>query len=131
MSLRILDRDDPRPMLGDTIYIVCRDLKDRDRNVYDLSGVSKWYCTVKSDLTVADASAQIHIDSATNPTQFVLTSAATGKITVILSPTNSAALTAGTFYYLQLKGIYASGEMVSVVYEPEFMVVERVVKSTT
>lgn len=131
MSLRLSDKDDPRPILGDTVKIICRNLKDEDGNKYDLSGVSKWYCIVKSSLATEDDSAEITINSTINATQFSLADAANGNLSVTLVPTDTDNLTAGTNYYLQFKGIYATGEIVTVVYEPEFIVVDRVVKSTS
>jgi hypothetical protein len=127
VSLKISDLNDTQLVRGDTIRIMCRNLKDMDGVDYDMSAAGVWYCTVKSDLTTVDASAEIHLTSTANASQFDLTNVATGQLKVTLSPANSAALTAGTNYYLQVKKIFTSGDVLSVVFEPEFRVYERVV----
>jgi len=47
--------------------------------------------------------------------QFILTYASTGNIDVIYSPTNTAALTAGVLYYIDVKAIWTTGDIVSIV----------------
>ena len=131
MSLRILDRATTRNVVGDEVKITIRDLRMENGNVYDLSGASKIYCTVKAALADLDNAALININSVTNATQFILTDAANGNISVILTATNSATLTAGTRYFLDVKAIWADGTIVSLVNEPEFSLIGRVTLATT
>ncbi len=115
MSLFIIDKDTPNPKIGDTLHLRLRDLKDGDGKAYDLSSASKVYATIKDSLADADVDAAAQIDSVNEPTQFILTYASTGNIDVIYSPTNTAALTAGVLYYIDVKAIWTTGEIVSIV----------------
>jgi hypothetical protein len=114
MSLAISDKEDPRPTTLTTLPLYIRGLKDKDGKPYDVSGATKVYATIKSDLSLIDANAEVHIDSTNNPTQFVLTYAAYGDLDVIFSTTNTN-LTAGVLYYLDLKAIWANGNAVELV----------------
>lgn len=131
MSLRIRDRATARGVVGDTITINLRNLLNDDGEKYDLSAATKIYCMVKTTLSDLDAAALINIDSSSNPTQFVLTDAVNGNISVILSPTNSATLTAGTRYFLDVKAVWEDGIIISLVNEPEFSLIGRVTLATT
>jgi len=115
VSLFIIDKDTPNPKIGDTLHLRLRDLKDGDGKAYDLSSASKVYATIKDSLADADVDAAAQIDSVNEPTQFILTYASTGNIDVIYSPTNTAALTAGVLYYIDVKAIWTTGEIVSIV----------------
>ena len=115
MSLFIIDKDTPNPKIGDTLHLRLRDLKDGDGKPYDLSTATKIYATIKDSLADADVDAAAQIDSVNEPTQFILTYASTGNIDVIYSPTNTAALTAGVLYYIDVKTIWTTGDIVSIV----------------
>jgi hypothetical protein len=114
MSLGITDKSSPNPTTLTTLTLYIRGLVDKDGKPYDLSGCSKFYCNVKSSLATVDASADVKINSVSNPTQFVTTYASTGNLDVILSTTNTA-LTAGTLYYIDVAAIWASGTKVELV----------------
>lgn len=115
MSLFIADKDNPNPKLGDTLRIRLRNLKDGDGKPYDLSTATKIYATIKDSLADADVDAAAQIDSVNESNQFILTYASTGNIDVIYSPTNTAALTAGVLYYIDVKAIWTTGDIVSIV----------------
>ena len=115
MSLFIIDKDNPNPKIGDTLHLRLRDLKNGDGKAYDLSSATKIYATIKDSLADADVDAAAQIDSVSEPTQFILTYASTGNIDVIYSPTNTAALTAGVLYYIDVKAIWTTGDIVSIV----------------
>jgi len=115
VSLFIIDKDTPNPKIGDTLHLRLRDLKDGDGKAYDLSSASKVYSTIKDSLSDADGDAAVQIDSLSEPTQFILAYASTGNIDVIYSPTNTAALTAGVLYYIDVKAIWTTGDIVSIV----------------
>lgn len=110
MALSIKDKDNPKPFTVSTLYITLRNLKDKDGEPFDLSG-AKFYCHLKDTLTDADASADVKLDSTTNPTQFITTYASTGNLDVILSSTNTN-LTAGTLYYIDVVAIVSSTKYV-------------------
>jgi len=115
VSLFIIDKDNPNPKIGDTLHLRLRDLKNGDGKAYDLSSATKIYATIKDSLADADVDAAAQIDSVSEPTQFILTYASTGNIDVIYSPTNTAALTAGVLYYIDVKAIWTTGDIVSIV----------------
>jgi hypothetical protein len=114
MSLKITDKDSPRPTLLTTLPLYLRDLKDKDGKLYDLSGASKFYATIKDALSDADNAAAVSINSTTNPTQFVITYANTGNLDIIFSTTNTD-LTADIPYYVDVKAIWANGNAVVLV----------------
>jgi len=107
MSLSIKDKGNPKPFTLTTLHITLRNLKDKDGEPYDLSGASKFYCTVKDSLSDLD-NAHVQINSSSNPSQFITTYASTGNLDVILTPTNTN-LTAGTFYYIDVAAIWVTG----------------------
>lgn len=113
MSLFIIDKDNPNPKIGDTLHLRLRDLKNGDGKAYDLSSATKIYATIKDSLADADVDAAAQIDSVSESNQFILTYASTGNIDVIYSPTNTAALTAGVLYYIDVKAIWSGGEIIS------------------
>ena len=115
MRLFIIDKDTPNPKIGDTLHLRLRDLKDGDGKLYDLSGASKIYATIKDKLTDEDAEAAAQIDSVNEPTQFILAYASTGNLDVIFTPANTTGLTAGTPYYIDVRAIWNTGEVVSIV----------------
>ena len=115
MSLFIIDKDTPNPKIGDTLHLRLRDLKNGDGKAYDLSSATKIYATIKDSLADADVDAAAQIDSVNESNQFILTYASTGNIDVIYSPTNTAALTAGVLYYIDVKAIWTTGDIVSIV----------------
>lgn len=95
------------PVIGESVPIHVY-ARTRKGDWYDLSGTTKIYCTLKSDLTVLDASASLQINSSSNPSSFDLTKAASGEIIVTLPHTSTAGLTAGTLYYMDIKAIWGS-----------------------
>jgi len=115
VSLFIIDKDTPNPKIGDTLHLRLRDLKNGDGKAYDLSSATKIYATIKDSLADADVDAAAQIDSVNESNQFILTYASTGNIDVIYSPTNTAALTAGVLYYIDVKAIWTTGDIVSIV----------------
>jgi hypothetical protein len=114
MSLGISDKDNPKPCTLSTLPIYVRGAVDKDKRPYDLTGATKIYATIKSDLSLPDASAEVNINSVDNAGQFVLTYAATGNLDVIFSTTNTN-LTAGTPYHVDIKAIWADGNAVPIV----------------
>ena len=114
MSLSIVDKDNPNPTTLTTLRLYLRGLKDKDGKPYDLSGASKLYAHIKDELTDADASAAVSINSTSNPTQFVSTYASTGNLDVIFSTTNTN-LTAGLLYYIDVKAVWTDGTVVELV----------------
>jgi len=114
MSLSISDKDSPNPTTLTTLTLYIRGLKDKDGKPYDLSGASKFYAHIKDTLADVDASADVKLDSSTNPTQFVDTYAATGNLDVIFTTTNTT-LTAGTLYYIGVAAVWADGTKVVLV----------------
>lgn len=132
MSLLISDIGQARLVLGDTVTVRVRNLVDYKNQPYDLStGISKIYCMVKTSLADVDGSALVSINSSSNPTQFVTTNAAYGELDVVLLPANTAALTAGVKYNLDIKAIYTTGKIVSIVNVNDFVLVDRVTDATT
>jgi|BioPla2DNA2_1021312.scaffolds.fasta_scaffold09932_2 hypothetical protein len=117
MSLFILDKEDSNPKLGDTLHIRLRQLKDADGQPYNLLGASKIYATIKDSLSDPDVSADAQIDSVTNPGQFVLTYANSGDMDAIFSSTDTGSLVAGTLYYIDVRAIWNTGEVVSLVHD--------------
>ncbi|MDD4986906.1 MAG: hypothetical protein PHQ43_14255 [Dehalococcoidales bacterium] len=110
MSLSIIDKDSPNPKVQCTLTLHLRNLKDADGQPYDLSGASIIYATIKDSLADVDASADAQIDSTNEASQFTTTYASTGNLDVEFTPTNTD-LTAGTPYYVDVKAIWASGEI--------------------
>lgn len=111
MSLYILDKDNPNPKVEDTLHIRLRNLKDGDGKAFDLSS-ALIYATIKDSLADADASADAQIDSTNESDQFILTYADSGNIDVIFSSADTD-LTAGTLYYIDVRAIFSTGEVIS------------------
>jgi len=107
MSLSIIDKDTPNPTTLTTLTLFLRDLKDKDRLPYNLSG-AKLYAHIKDSLAEADAAADVSINTTSNASQFVITYASTGNVDVIFTPTNTT-LTAGTLYYIDVKAVWTDG----------------------
>ncbi len=131
MSLTITDKEAPYPIIGDTVTIRLRDLVDADGSPYNLSGAAKIYCTIKAALTDEDAEALVSIDNVTNATQFVTTYASTGNLDVILSSTNTVALTADTTYYVDVKAIWTTGTVIISLVHDTIVFKERVTRATS
>lgn len=131
MSLSITDKEAPQPIIGDTVTIRLRDLKDADSKPYDLSGAAKIYCTIKAALTDEDAAALVSIDSVTNSGQFTTTYASSGNLDVILSSTNTVALTADTTYYVDVKAIWTTGTVIISLVHDTVVFKERVTRATS
>lgn len=131
MSLKIEDIAEARLVLGDTVTIRLRELRDAEDAVYSLATVEKFYCMVKTALADTDGSALISINSSSNPTQFVTTNAAYGELDVVLLPADTAALTAGVKYNLDIKAIWADGTILSLLNVNDFSLVDRVTDATT
>ena len=131
MSLTITDKTDPYPLIGDTVTIRLRGLKDADGSAYDLSGAAKIYCCVKAALTDLDAAALVNINNSSNPTQFTTTYASTGNLDVILSSTNTAALTADTTYYIDVKAIWTTGTVIVSLVWDTIVFKQRVTRATS
>jgi hypothetical protein len=112
MSLSISDKTNPDPQTLCTLTLTIRNVLDRNGVAYDLS-TAKIVATIKDALADADA-AHVNINSTSNPSQFVVTAAATGNIDVIFSTTNTN-LTAGTNYYIGVAAIWATGTKVMLV----------------
>jgi hypothetical protein len=113
MSLSIVDKSNPNPTTLTTLWLRVRGVLDKDGQPYDLSG-AKIYAHIKNTLSEADIAADVTLNSATNPTQFIMTYASTGNLDVIFSTTNTA-LTAGTLYYIDVKAVWTTGTVVEVV----------------
>ncbi len=110
MSLSIIDKDSPNPKTQCTLRLHLRNLRDADGQPYDLSGASIIYATLKDSLADVDGSADAQIDTTAEASQFTLTYASTGNLDVEFTPTNTN-LTAGTPYYIDVKAIWATGEI--------------------
>jgi hypothetical protein len=115
VSLFIIDKDTPNPKIGDTLHLRLRDLKDGDGKPYDLSTATKIYATIKDSLADADVDAAAQIDSVNESNQFILTYGSTGNMDAIFSPSDTSGLTAGTLYYIDVRAIWNTGEVVSIV----------------
>jgi len=115
MSLFIIDKDNPNPKIGDTLTLTMRGLKDRNGKPYNLSGASKIYSPIKDSRADADVDAAAQIDSVNEPPQFALIFGESGNGDVIYSPSTTASLTAGTLYYIDVRAIWNTGEVVSIV----------------
>jgi len=113
MSLYLIDKEDPKPKVGDTLHIRLRNLKDGDGKPYDLSTATKIYATIKDSLADADVDASAQIDSVNESNQFILTYGSTGNMDAIFSPSDTSGLTAGTLYYIDVKAIWSGGEIIS------------------
>jgi len=113
MSLPISDKEDPRPVTKTTFPLYIRGVLDKDGLPYNLSG-AKLYAHIKDSLSEADIAADVTLNNVTNATQFVTTYSSTGNIDVIFSSTNTD-LTAGTLYYIDVKGVWADGTSLEIV----------------
>ena len=131
MSLTIIDKEAPHPIIGDTVTIRLRRLRDADGRPYDLSGAAKIYCTIKAALSDEDAAALVNIDNSGEAGQFVTTHANTGNLDVILSSTNTAALTADTTYYVDVKAIWTTGTVIISLVHDTVVFKERVTRATS
>jgi hypothetical protein len=131
MSLTITDKANPYPLIGDTVTIRLRNLKNADGAAYDISGAAKIYCIIKTALTDLDAAALVNINNGTNSTQFVTTYASTGNIDVTLSSTNTAALTADTTYYIDVKAIWTTGTVIVSLLYDTIIFRQRVTRATS
>lgn len=114
MSLSIIDKDKPNPTTLTTLRLRVRGLLDADGKPYDLSGVTKFYAHIKDALSDPDASADVKLDSETNPTQFITTYAATGNLDIIFTTANTT-LTAGTLYYIDVAAVWPDGTKIVLV----------------
>lgn len=101
------------PIIGDDFYLILT-AKRTKKGALDLTG-AKIYVTLKTALTVADVSASIQKNSATNPTYFTIVDATSGKFEVIIPGADTANLTADTDYYIDVAVITSGGAQVTVV----------------
>ena len=130
MSLYIEDKTNPMPVVGDKVTIKLRGLLNESGAVYDLSTVTKFYCTIKDALTDLDAAALKQINSSTNATQFITTYASTGNLDVILLPADTVLLSPDVTYYIDIKAIWSATDIRSLAYDTiEFA--ERVTRATS
>ena len=118
-----------RPVIGEDVplYIEAVDYRG---NPYDLSGTTKIYLTVKSDLTAVDGSAEVQLNSTTDSTQFNLTKASSGKITITIPNEDTDGLDPDTVYYVDVKAIW-SGDIKYIVRAAEVRFSEWVTQSNT
>jgi hypothetical protein len=114
MSLSISDKNTPNPTTLTTLTLAIRGVKNNSGQYYDFSTASKVYATIKDSLADTDATANVVINSVSNPTQFVLTYANNGNMDITFNTTNTA-LTAGTLYYLDIKAVWTAGAAVEIV----------------
>jgi hypothetical protein len=99
------------PVIGETcpLKITCT---RSDKTRVDLTGATMWLTLKTAPDTQADAAAALQLDSLHEYTQFSIVAPPTrGVFTVTMSATNTAALTAGTIYYIDVKVRDSLGNM--------------------
>ncbi len=119
------------PVIGESVpfEIVC---EKTDGTRLDLTGATIWL-TLKTDPdSQADAAAAVQIETLHEPTQFgIATPATNGEFTVELSGTNTAGLTAGTIYYVDVKVKDAAGHFYYPVQKQPLQFTQWVSRATT
>ena len=117
MSLTIEDKEEARPVVGDTLRLAVRGLKDITGRPWNLSLAETFYLSIKSDLGMPDVDAEVFVDSDTYPELFDTTYVADGSLTVRVDRSMTSGLTAGVSYYIDLKVLLKNGMVYTLVYD--------------
>jgi len=114
------------PVIGETVPISVTCIKT-DGSKLDLTGATIWVTLKTAPVTQADVAAALQINSVGHAAQFVI---GTGVFTATLTAANTATLTAGTVYYIDVKVKDAAGAMYYVVPKQTFIFDLWVTRST-